>query len=61
MAVLGVWCEVRPGQPRPDAVLVTTPVRAIGSGVSKIVTAALVIALALSSLNAIIGCARSST
>jgi amino acid transporter len=43
----------------PTAILVTTAVRAMGSTVSKIVTAALVIALALSSLNAIIGCARS--
>jgi amino acid transporter len=43
----------------PNAILVTTAVRAMGSSVSKIVTGALVIALALSSLNAIMGCARS--
>jgi amino acid transporter len=43
----------------PNTVLVETAVRSIGSGVSKIVTAALIIALALSSLNAIMGCARS--
>jgi amino acid transporter len=43
----------------PNAILVETAVRSIGSGVGKIVTAALIIALALSSLNAIMGCARS--
>ena len=43
----------------PNAILVTTAVRSMGAGVSKIVTSALVIALALSSLNAIMGCARS--
>ena len=43
----------------PNAVLVTTAVRSMGAGVSKIVTSALIIALALSSLNAIMGCARS--
>jgi amino acid transporter len=45
----------------PDAnvVLVETAVRTIGSGVGKIVTATLIVALALSSLNAIMGCARS--
>lgn len=43
----------------PNAVLVETAIRSIGSGVGKIVTAALIIALALSSLNAIMGCARS--
>jgi amino acid transporter len=43
----------------PNAILVTTAVRSMGAGVSKIVTSALVIALLLSSLNAIMGCARS--
>jgi amino acid transporter len=43
----------------PNAILVETAVRSIGSGVGKVVTAALIIALALSSLNAIMGCARS--
>ena len=43
----------------PNAILVETAVRTFGSGVSKIVTSALIIALALSSLNAIMGCARS--
>jgi amino acid transporter len=43
----------------PNAILVETAVRTFGSGVSKIVTSALIIALLLSSLNAIMGCARS--
>ena len=43
----------------PNAILVETAVRTLGNGVSKIVTAALIIALLLSSLNAIMGCARS--
>jgi amino acid transporter len=43
----------------PNAILVETAIRSIGSGVGKVVTAALIIALALSSLNAIMGCARS--
>jgi amino acid transporter len=43
----------------PNTILVETATRSLGSGVSKIVTSALVIALLLSSLNAIMGCARS--
>jgi amino acid transporter len=60
MAVLGVL-GVRFIQHSldPNAVLVETAIRSIGSGVGKVVTAALIIALALSSLNAIMGCARS--
>src|SRR2546427_12643461 len=46
-------------RPHPNGVLVPTAVRALGSGVAKLVTGALIIALALSSLNAIMGCARS--
>ena len=43
----------------PNAILVTTAERAMGAGIGKIVTTALIIALLLSSLNAIMGCARS--
>ncbi len=44
----------------PNAVLVETATRSFSfAGLDKIVTAALLIALALSSLNAIMGCARS--
>ena len=43
----------------PNAILVETATRSLGQGVSKLVTAALIIALLLSSLNAIMGCARS--
>jgi hypothetical protein len=43
----------------PNAVLVETATAALGKGVAKFVTAALLIALLLSSLNAIMGCARS--
>jgi len=43
----------------PNAVLVETATAALGKGVAKLVTAALLIALLLSSLNAIMGCARS--
>ena len=60
MAVLGVLgVKFIQDSLDPNAVLVETAIRSIGSGVGKIVTAALIIALALSSLNAIMGCARS--
>lgn len=60
MAVLGVLgAKFIIGSPDPNAVLVETAVRSIGAGVAKLVTVALIIALALSSLNAIMGCARS--
>jgi amino acid transporter len=60
MAVLGVLgVSFIQNSPDPNVTLVETAVRSIGSGVGKLVTAALVIALALSSLNAIMGCARS--
>ena len=60
MAVLGVvGVKFIQDSLDPNAVLVETAVRSLGSGFSKIVTAALIIALALSSLNAIMGCARS--
>jgi amino acid transporter len=60
MAVLGVLgVTFIQNSLDPNVILVETAVRSIGSGVGKLVTAALVIALALSSLNAIMGCARS--
>jgi amino acid transporter len=60
MAVLGVLgVKFIQDSLDPNAVLVETAIRSIGSGVGKVVTAALIIALALSSLNAIMGCARS--
>jgi amino acid transporter len=60
MAVLGtLGVKAIIASPDPNGVLVTTAVRALGSGVAKLVTGALIIALALSSLNAIMGCARS--
>ena len=60
MAVLGVLgVAFIQNSLDPNAILVETAVRSIGSGVGKVVTAALIIALALSSLNAIMGCARS--
>ena len=60
MAVLGVLgVKFIANSLDPNTVLVETAVRSIGSGISKIVTVALLIALALSSLNAIMGCARS--
>ncbi len=60
MAVLGVLgVAFIQNSLDPNAVLVETAIRSIGSGVGKVVTAALIIALALSSLNAIMGCARS--
>jgi len=60
MAVLGVLgVQFIQHSLDPNAVLVETAIRSIGSGVGKVVTAALIIALALSSLNAIMGCARS--
>ena len=57
VGTLGVKAII--ASPDPNGVLVTTAVRALGSGVAKLVTGALIIALALSSLNAIMGCARS--
>lgn len=60
MAVLGVLgVKFIQDSLDPNAILVETAIRSIGSGVGKVVTAALIIALALSSLNAIMGCARS--
>jgi amino acid transporter len=60
MAVLGVvGYQFIAESGDPNTILVETAVRSIGSGVSKVVTSALLIALALSSLNAIMGCARS--
>ena len=60
MAVLGVLgVAFIQNSLDPNAILVETAVRSIGSGIGKVVTAALIIALALSSLNAIMGCARS--
>jgi amino acid transporter len=59
-AVLGVLgVKFIQGSLDPNAILVTTAVRSMGSWISKIVTAALLVALLLSSLNAIMGCARS--
>ena len=58
LGVLGITAIV--ASPDPNAILVTTATKAFGfAGLDKIVTAALIIALALSSLNAIMGCARS--
>jgi amino acid transporter len=60
MAVLGtLGVQAIIASPDPNGVLVDTAVAALGSGVAKLVTGALIIALALSSLNAIMGCARS--
>lgn len=61
MAVLGVLgIAFIQGSLDPNTILVTTATRAFDfAGLDKIVTAALLIALALSSLNAIMGCARS--
>jgi amino acid transporter len=60
MAVLGVLgVSFIQDSLDPNTILVTTATESLGEGVSKIVTAALLIALALSSLNAIMGCARS--
>jgi amino acid transporter len=60
MAVLGVLGVTFIAESLdPNTLLVETAVRSIGAGVSKFVTIALLIALALSSLNAIMGCARS--
>lgn len=60
MAVLGVLGVTFIAESLdPNTILVETATRSLGTGVSKIVTAALLIALLLSSLNAIMGCARS--
>jgi amino acid transporter len=60
MAVLGVLgVQFIAKSLDPNTVLVETAVRSMGTSVSKLVTVALLIALLLSSLNAIMGCARS--